>query len=142
MSDSILRFCNDGERNPFGFSCVHSSQSTYSFEIDGFPFLLTCRNEIFSISSQDDFLKTFVSNFNVNHVTDLEGALTLLTSEYSSLYDIEKSPLYNNQDVYELENDNYDLKVFDRVRFREEDFNVDIYSLIFDFLEPIGIFYF
>jgi hypothetical protein len=46
-----------------------------------------------------------------------------------------KTLLYNNK-VYESE-----VKFEDRIRFREDDFNFDIFSLILDFLEPKGRFY-
>lgn len=50
--------------------------------------------------------------------------------------DNDESPLYKGQDVFDLENDNNDMKFVSRMRINQDDFNFDLFIHIFSFLTP------
>jgi hypothetical protein len=133
FSEALHEFCGDVERNPFAF--VHSHDN--SIEIDGFSFTMSLLEGKYRLESSEEFLATFVNNYNKSNVGDIMKSLELLTIEYAhQIKDV--TPLYNNQDIFELENDNHDMKFTDRIRYSEGDFNFDLFYYIFDFLDPIG----
>ena len=52
----------------------------------------------------------------------------------NSVLNDEEKPLYEGQDVFEDENDNHNIKFEGRVRWKKDDFNMDIFLYIFEFL--------
>jgi hypothetical protein len=135
----VVSFCENSEKNPFGFMLVNSTLIALELTIDDFQCSLHSDDSFYHIATEDDFLFTFMNNFNVEKYMSLNDALLGLTTQYGKQYDDSSTPLYHNQDVFELENDNHDLKFVDRVRFKEDDFNFDLFLFIFEFLSPEDI---
>jgi hypothetical protein len=95
----------------------------------------------FTIITSDDFLVDFCKIVNKTKHDDLTALLLSCNLAYESLMGIDTSPL----EILELDaednrdNDINDIKFIDRVRFREGDFNADLFFNVFEYCEPKDI---
>jgi hypothetical protein len=136
-----MEFFNDPEQNLYSFAiCERFSNGTFRVKIDdSFPFDIFTD---FTISSSDDLLVDFCKTVNSRKYSDLTALLLSCNLAYESLMGIgETSPV----EILELDaednrdNDINDIKFIDRVRFREGDFNADLFFNAFEYCEPKDI---
>lgn len=134
-----IEFLEDGEKNLYEIKHIKDNL----FSISDFEFTFYMEGDVYYLKTSEDFLETICQNVNEKKVKDINLLLSTLTLEYEKeiTSDLkEDSPLYKNQDVFETENDNHDLKFVDRIRWNNEDFNMDIFLYVFEFLPPTHVF--
>lgn len=133
----IIKFCQSDE-NLFSFVLKEEQKNKIKMEIqEMFEFELDFQN--LKISSSDDTLNEFIEKVNSKTYKNTTELLSQATKVYGDIFVEEEKPLYEGQDVFELDNDNNDIKFLERVRIKEEDFNSDLFLVVFEFLEPKNI---
>ena len=125
-------------RNPYGFHLISMDDSKATIKMDDFEF--TISTQTLRISSNEEFLETFVQNVNSANCQEFDALFERILKEYDVLMGIEdggESPLYEEgQQVFELGNDNHDMKFTDRIRLNPDDFNMYLLLNVFEYLEP------
>lgn len=133
--DEVKEFISNEEKNTYTIKVKEENEDRIILSIqDDFDFTFNTSN--FQLSTEDDFLLELVEKVNSLNLSDGFKILQECTKSYSKLIDDDQeSPLYKGQDVFELENDNHDIKFVSRIRFKEEDFNSDLWVNVFEFLD-------
>lgn len=127
----------NSEENIFSIQIKEKNEKKIIFTIsDDFDFDLILQT--LQITSQDEFLTELCQKVNQNSLKNVVEVLKLVQKEYGNLMDPD-SPLYKGQDVFDLDNDNNDIKFLERVRYKEDDFNSDLWLNVYLFLEPIHL---
>jgi hypothetical protein len=93
----------------------------------------------FHVSSSDEILQTWVEDVNREKYDSFASLLGNCTNVYGKLMGVEnheKSPLYMGQEVFELENDNHDIKFTTRIRISSDDLPDDLLIHCLSFLCP------
>jgi len=92
------------------------------------------------LSTEEDVLEEVCKKkINQKYLIDNSKILEEFSILYGNTMDEEEKPLYQGQDVFEDENDNYDLKFIDRFRITEETFHSDLFTHVFTFLTPFNL---
>jgi hypothetical protein len=133
------QFFADHDANHFNFSLKDSTSTTLTILIDNeFEFKIDVATLTVSIEDEE-FLGSWAIDVNSSHHTTIDELLHSCTKLYGKLMgldDHEHSPLYKGQEVFELENDNNDIKFVSRLRISPDDFNQDLLINCFSFLSP------
>jgi hypothetical protein len=135
MQSEFSPFLTDSDLNIYEFVLTLIENNYYHFTVDDFHFTIGKHETTYEFETHDEFLLAMYDSMTITTSDPLE-LIQRVSDAYGDLFG-EKSPLYNNQDVFELENDNHDMKFIERLRFSEDDINGDVFSKIFDFL-PLG----
>lgn len=139
--EEIKEFLTNEDKNIYTIRIKDEKEDFLSLSIqDDFDFTLNKQN--YKLSTEDDFLLDMIEQINSLSLTDPSTILQQCTKEFSKLVDdVEKEDdvLYKGEDVFELENDNNDIKFVDRIRYKEEDFNSDLFIYVFEFLDISSI---
>lgn len=133
--EEIQAFVSTPEKNQFLFQLKDSNEDSFTITIDN-SFDFSIQN--LKVSSEDEFLTDWCEKCNKKSPKTMEELLLICTTEYGVLMGVEdeNSPLYQGQDVFDLENDNNDMKFVDRMRISQEDFNTDLLLYVFAYLTP------
>lgn len=121
------------EKNLFDLKKLNDGKYT----ISDFEFKLELNKDgIVIFTTTEEFLEPIEKEMKNKKVSTIYQALEDVTKLYDRLMDDEneESPLYKGQDVFELENDNNDIKFIDRTRYSKDQFNNDIIFNILEFL--------
>jgi hypothetical protein len=131
-----MDFFNDPDQNLYSFAISELlSNGTIRVKIDD-SFLFDIFQD-FTVASHDDFLVDFCKTVNSTKYIDLTALLISCNLAYEALMGIENTP----EEILELDaednrdNDINDIKFVDRMRFREGDFNSDLFFNAFDYCE-------
>jgi hypothetical protein len=139
MSSSAINDFLQGDSNTYNFKLVSIDENVATMSIDD-DYQFQINLNTFQVSSNDEFLIEWVTLVNSFHFVDVSSLLTQCVKSYDKFLgveDVEESPLYiEGQQVFELENDNFDLKFVSRMRISEDDFNSDLLLNVFAFLTP------
>src|SRR4051812_37059573 len=108
--------------NIYGFVVSSSNEKSPTVKMDDFEFSLDL--ESLQITSTEEFLEAFVTKINILNSMTIESLLDNIIREYEALMgvdtgidDIDDIPLFKEcQQIFELENDNFDMKFTDRIR--------------------------
>jgi hypothetical protein len=133
------------EHNSYNFQVVSSSGDAIIISIDSdYTFQVNLSNG--KVSSSDDFLSdwvTIVNNpgkYTPDNIVELLSSCVRAYEKILGLDEVEESPLYKEgQQVFELENDNYDIKFVERIRISDEHMNDDLLLNCFAFLAPSNV---
>jgi hypothetical protein len=132
MQSEFSSFLENPEHNIYEFILRSIENSDHDFTVDDFHFSIKKHDTSYEFETSDEFLLELNSSMIKTSSDPLE-LIQRISDAYGDLFG-EKSPLYNNQDIFELENDNHDIKFIARMRFTEDDIHGDVFSKVFDFL--------
>lgn len=133
--EEVKSFLENPEKNLFLFELKSVEDEKLTLSIDNsFEFSI----KDLKVSTSEDFLEEWSEKCNKHNAKSLSELLKICTKEYGIVMDVEDkdSPLYKGQDVFELENDNNDIKFVSRIRINTEEFNTDLLLNVFAFLTP------
>lgn len=135
--NDVKIFLENEEKNIYEIELIEEKDDSIILSISHFNFLLKEEQDYFILKTEEEFLLEICKKVNQKQFKSISSIFSLFNEYYSQ--EIEEKPLYEGQDVFELENDNNDMKFLDRIRFKEEDFNSDLFIYIFEFLHPFEI---
>lgn len=137
------KFIQDEGKNIYLIQIKEQSLEKIMFTLQDYEFSVTIKEKKFFVEALDDFLEDWMTKVNkkCDSTTDITELLQICTKEFGILIGDEEE---DDELIFEsnLENDNFDLKFVDRIRFGEDDFNPDLFVNIFEFLSGFYLIHF
>jgi hypothetical protein len=133
-------FLQDPEKNIYEFTLTSTdSDGTLHFSIGGDFSFSICPN--LTVTSPDDELIEFCSATNAQQHNSLQPLLGECTTQYGKIMGIELTPdeILEMGDEFDRDNELNDMKFVDRIRYNQDDFHPDLFSNIFEYLDPVDL---